>query len=163
MQHISRWFHTFVDYVRTHRTRTIVVSGVLLIGLAGGIAYGLSLQSVPTLEIAHVTPKPKPKPVIYYSPLTGLKVKNETATKQPVTAIMIENSPDARPQSGMKDAGVVYEAIAEGGITRFLTIHQEDKPTLIGPVRSVRAYFVDWLAPYNTSVAHVGGCLLYTS
>ena len=51
----------------------------------------------------------------------------------------------------------MYEAIAEGGITRFLTLHQEDKPQLIGPVRSVRMYYVDWLAPYQASVAHVGG------
>jgi hypothetical protein len=72
---------------------------------------------------------------------------------------MIENSPDARPQSGVKQAGVVFEAIAEGGITRFLTLHQEDKPQMIGPVRSLRLYYVDWLAPFNASVAHVGGSL----
>jgi hypothetical protein len=72
---------------------------------------------------------------------------------------MIENSPDARPQSGIKDSGVVFEAIAEGGITRFLLLYQQEKPALVGPVRSVRAYFVDWLAPFNASVAHVGGSL----
>jgi hypothetical protein len=94
---------------------------------------------------------------MYYSPLTGDKVADEAATKQAVTAIIIENSPDARPQSGLKQSGVVYEAIAEGGITRFLTLHQQDKPQLIGPVRSLRPYYVDWLAPYNASVAHVGG------
>ena len=70
---------------------------------------------------------------------------------------MIENSPDARPQSGIKQAGVVYEAIAEGGITRFLALYQEAKPGLIGPVRSVRMYYVDWVAPYNASIAHIGG------
>ena len=70
---------------------------------------------------------------------------------------MIENSPDARPQSGIKQAGVVYEAIAEGGITRFLALYQEAKPGLIGPVRSVRMYYVDWAAPYNASIAHIGG------
>ena len=107
-----------------------------------------------------ITVKPKPKPatvVKYYSPLTGKEVTNEAATKQAVTAIMIENSPDARPQSGLKSAGVVFEAIAEGGITRFLALYQEDKPQLIGPVRSLRMYYVDWLAPFNASVAHVGG------
>ena len=76
---------------------------------------------------------------------------------KPVTAIMIENSPDARPHSGLKQAEVVYEAIAEGGITRFLTLFQQHKPQLIGPVRSLRMYYVDWLAPYQASVAHVGG------
>lgn len=94
---------------------------------------------------------------MYYSPLTGRKVDSEAATKQAVTGIMIENSPDARPQSGLKQAGIVYEAIAEGGITRFLALYQEGKPALIGPVRSVRMYYVDWVAPYNASVAHIGG------
>lgn len=72
---------------------------------------------------------------------------------------MIENSLDARPQSGLKQAGVVYEAIAEGGITRFLALYQQEKPSLIGPVRSVRLYDVDWFAPFQASIAHVGGSL----
>lgn len=99
--------------------------------------------------------KPKPKP--FYSPLTGTRVKDEAATKRPVTAVMLENSPEARPQSGLKAAGVVYEAIAEGGITRFLALYQQEKPQLIGPVRSLRMYYLDWAAPYNASIAHVGG------
>ena len=70
---------------------------------------------------------------------------------------MIENSPDARPQSGLKDSGIVFEAIAEGGITRFLVLYQTEKPQLIGPVRSLRMYYVDWLTPYQASIAHVGG------
>lgn len=93
----------------------------------------------------------------YYSPLTGNELPDEAATKRPVTGIMIENSPDARPQSGVKDSGVVFEAIAEGGITRFLVIYQEQQPALIGPVRSVRPYYVDWIAAFNASVAHIGG------
>lgn len=93
----------------------------------------------------------------YYSPLTGNELPDETATKRAVTGIMIENSPDARPQSGIKDSGVVFEAIAEGGITRFLVIYQEQQPALIGPVRSVRPYYVDWIAAFDASVAHIGG------
>ncbi len=103
-----------------------------------------------------VTSYKKPDPV-YYSPLTGNKVADEAAAKQVATAIMIENSPDARPHSGLKQAGVVYEAIAEGGITRFLAIYQEAKPQLIGPVRSLRMYYLDWATPYNASIAHIGG------
>ncbi|MDO8335388.1 MAG: DUF3048 domain-containing protein [Candidatus Saccharibacteria bacterium] len=93
----------------------------------------------------------------YYSPLTGNELPDETATKRAVTGIMIENSPDARPQSGLKDSGVVFEAIAEGGITRFLVLYQEQQPALIGPVRSVRPYYVDWVAAFDASIAHVGG------
>jgi hypothetical protein len=129
-----------------------------------GLVTAASLTALVVLyrtpvEIATISaPKPKPKPApVFYSPLTGEKVTDEAATKQAVTAIMIENSPSARPQSGIKQAGVVYEAVAEGGITRFLTLHQQDKPQMIGPVRSVRMYYVDWLAPYQASVVHVGG------
>lgn len=106
-----------------------------------------------TTTTKKVVEKPK---TIYYSPLSGEAVADQTATKA-VTAIMLENSPDARPQSGLKDAEVVYEAVAEGGITRFLALYQQKQPETIGPVRSIRMYYVDWLTPYNASVAHVGG------
>ena len=94
---------------------------------------------------------------IYYSPLTGREVINAAATTEAATCIMIENSPEARPQSGLSQAGVVYEAIAEGGITRFMAIYQQAKPTYIGPVRSVRLYYAQWATPYHCSIAHVGG------
>lgn len=148
----------FRNWVRTHRTRTYLIVGAVLVTSAGTAAYVVLSQPSPTVQVVHSKPKPKPKPApVYYSPLTGEKVADEAATKQTVTAIMIENSPDARPQSGIQEAGVVFEAVAEGGITRFLTFHQQDKPGLIGPVRSLRMYYVDWLAPFNASVAHIGG------
>lgn len=147
------------NWIHLHPRRTYAFVGLGLIVAASLIATIVLLQPAPEPPIV-VTPtvkkKPKPAPV-FYSPLTGLKVADEAATKQAVTAIMIENSPDARPQSGVKAAGIVFEAVAEGGITRFLTLHQEDKPQLIGPVRSLRMYYVDWLAPYQASVAHIGG------
>lgn len=154
------WQRIF-GWVRRHEVATYAIAGGVLILIAGGIATALLLQKLPPVEkVASVKPKPKPPaPVVYYSPLTGLQVPNQAATTMPVTAIMIENSPSARPQSGIKEAGVVFEAIAEAGITRYLTLHQQDKPQLIGPVRSVRPYFVDWLTPYDASVAHVGGSL----
>lgn len=102
-------------------------------------------------------PDPTPEPIKYYSPLTGSLVKTEADTKKPVTAVMIENSPSARPQSGLKNSGVIFEAIAEGGITRFMVLYQQEKPQMIGPVRSVRLYDVEWLAAFNAGLAHVGG------
>lgn len=146
-------------WIKTHRTRTYVIGGLFLVAVAAVIAFFVLNQKPGDVPVSHSTPSPKKviPPKKYYSPLTGLEVKDEAATKQAVTAIMIENSPDARPQSGIKQAGIVYEAVAEGGITRFLTLHQQDKPQLVGPVRSLRMYYVDWLAAYNASVAHVGG------
>jgi hypothetical protein len=101
-------------------------------------------------------PAPPPKPTTEPSRLTGLPVKL-ALNKRPVTGVMIENSPDARPQAGLKEAGVVFEAVAEGGITRFLALYQESQPGNLGPVRSVRPYFLDFLRPFDAGIAHVGG------
>ncbi|MEO5690725.1 MAG: DUF3048 domain-containing protein [Candidatus Saccharimonadales bacterium] len=127
--------------------------GLILVTGIGLILLLLS-QPEPTPSATSTVPKPKQK---FYSPLTGLPVADEAATKKAVTAVMIENSPDARPQSGLKDAGVVYEAIAEGGITRFVALYQESRPNLVGPVRSVRPYYVEWASAYDPAVAHIGG------
>lgn len=101
-------------------------------------------------------PEPEPEPITKPSPLTGILVSPELIDR-PVTGIMIENSTVARPQSGLLDAGVVFEAVAEGGITRFLALFQESRPDYIGPVRSARPYYVEWLAPFDAAYAHVGG------
>lgn len=149
----------FRRWVRAHKKLSItlaVLVGLILIG--GGIAAYAYLTRPHNDQPAAGIPEKKPAPVQkFYSPLTGNEVTDEAATTKPATAIMLENSPDARPQSGLKQAEVVYEAIAEGGITRFLAIYQQNKPQLVGPVRSLRMYYVDWLAPYDASVAHVGG------
>jgi len=151
----------FTRWIKEHKKLAILlgVVGVLVIG--GGAVGSFYLMNPKPVETARVSdipaPEPEPEPVKYYSPLTGSLVKDEVATKQPVTAVMVENSPSARPQSGLKDSGVVFEAIAEGGITRFLVLYQEQKPQMIGPVRSVRMYYVDWVAAFNASVAHIGG------
>lgn len=145
-------------WVKAHPRKAYIIAGATLVLIAGTAIFATSGEK--PAPVAKQPAKPASKPAVevkYYSPLTGVQVADEAATKQAVTAVMIENSPDARPQSGLKQAGVVFEAIAEGGITRFLTLHQQDKPQLIGPVRSLRMYYVDWLAPFNASIAHVGG------
>lgn len=143
---INAWLHKY-------RVAVLIFIIFLCLGIGGFLIYGFR-----NLVFYSSTGDPilLKKEVKIYSPLTGAEV-SESDTKRPVTAIMIENSPDARPQSGLKDSGVVFEAIAEGGITRFLTLHQEDQPQIIGPVRSLRPYYVDWLAAFDPAVAHVGG------
>jgi len=67
-------------------------------------------------------------------------------------AVMIENSPDARPQSGLTHADLVFEALAEGGVTRFMGIFYCDvqaEDTTLAPIRSARTYFVDWASGFN--------------
>lgn len=147
-------------WFKRHKKLVIILSiilGILLI--SGGVAayYLVTQKPVEPTPAVVKKPEPAPEPVVYHSPLTGAIVTDEAATKQAVSGIMIENSPDARPQSGLKNSGVVFEAIAEGGITRFLALYQEQKPQLIGPVRSVRMYYVDWVAAFDASVVHIGG------
>ncbi len=73
--------------------------------------------------------------------------------------IMIENHQDARPQSGLSSADVVYEAVAEGGITRFLSVFYCQSAEEVGPIRSARTYFLDFISEYGSSplYTHVGG------
>lgn len=122
-----------------------------------GIGLLLLLQPGPLNSLTGGNFAAPERPQKFYSPLTGMEVPDEAATKQQVTAIMIENDPEARPHSGLKDSGVVFEAIAEGGITRFAALYQEQKPQLIGPVRSLRPYYLEWAAPFDAAMAHVGG------
>lgn len=152
-----------------HQTRSrkiILLAGMsgLLIG-AGAMTAWL-MQPEPEPEPAPVIvkeePEPEPEPTTVASPLTGIQVEPELA-QLPVTAVIVENSPEARPQSGLGEAGVVFESMVEGSITRFLALYQEQKPEEIGPIRSVRRNHIDWLQGFDAAIAHVGGSPLALS
>ena len=133
---------------------------IILLGGGGAAAYFLTKKDP---VVAPPKPEPivekivePPKPTTVASELTGIQV-DPPLNSRGVTAVMIENSIDARPQSGLLEAGVIHEAIAEGGITRFVALFQEAQPTYIGPVRSARPYYIDWILPYSPTYAHAGG------
>jgi hypothetical protein len=156
--HTPKLFSKIGPWIHTHHTAAYAIAAILVLIVAAGVSALLFYKKPVEVAREQTSQQSKPAaPVKYYSPLTGNEVANEAATKQAATAVMIENSPEARPQSGLKAAGVVFEAVAEGGITRFLALYQQEKPGLIGPVRSLRPYYVDWLVPFQPSVAHVGG------
>lgn len=155
------WHWIKFQHTKLNRTQKILVYGILLVLVFGGLAAGYQLwfksRELPPEAPGQATAKPEPPPpTTEPSRLTGVEVPIDM-NKRPVTGVMIENSPDARPQAGMKDAGVIFEAVAEGGITRFLVLYQEAQPDYIGPVRSARPYYLDWLLPFDASYAHVGG------
>ena len=87
---------------------------------------------------------------------TGQVDKKSPFSKRPISVI-IENAPAARPQSGLSKADIVYEIMAEGGITRFLAIYKEGVADNVGPVRSARPYFAMKAAEHNAIFAHAGG------
>ena len=83
---------------------------------------------------------------------------NEGEEQPNLVAVMIENSSDARPQSGLDKAAVVYEALAEGGITRYMAIAPKTTDAKeFGPVRSARPYFVSYASAYHPLYVHAGG------
>jgi hypothetical protein len=141
------------------KKQKIILGLALLLIIIPAVFFGLIKKSGPIEEvpISNIPNKTLEEPTAkIYSPLTGAEVTEEQS-KRPLTAIIIENAPEARPQSGLNEAGIVFEAIAEGGITRFATVYQEGAPSDVGPVRSLRPYYLDWLRPFNSTVAHVGG------
>ncbi len=89
--------------------------------------------------------------------IDGVLDDTDDQNKYPI-GIMVENHTASRPQSGLDKANVVFEALAEGGITRFLAIYTLTDPVEeIGPVRSARPYYVDWARGYNAMYTHIGG------
>ncbi len=90
--------------------------------------------------------------------IDGVLVEPEKAEPYPV-GIMIENAAfdNVRPQAGLSAAHVVYEAIVEGGITRFLAIYGADFPEKIGPVRSARPTYLEFISEYDALYSHAGG------
>lgn len=78
---------------------------------------------------------------VYRAPFTG-ELYDEKKEMRPVL-VTINNDPQARPQSGLTEADIVYELLVEGGMTRYAALFQSELPEAIGPVRSARDAFID--------------------
>lgn len=157
-----------------NRQKTISIALVILVYIIStGISYALSSLNSGTKNTTSSSPTdtnqkgnqlgfdgglPKTEPC----PLNGEKYskkQKEWWEKHRPLGVMMENHIESRPQSGLTSSDVIYEAVAEGGITRFLAIFYCNDATNIGPVRSARTYFLDWISEYGESplYAHVGG------
>ena len=138
----------------------LIVFGIIII--AGGLTafgyYRLRHENKPTAVTTGTvtTGNVAPASVLVASALSGVMTDASSANRHPL-AVMVENQVDARPQSGLDKADLIYEAIAEGGITRFMGLFQTQQADKVGPVRSIRTYYVDWAHGYNAYLAHVGG------
>ncbi|OQB05944.1 MAG: putative lipoprotein YerB precursor [bacterium ADurb.Bin212] len=134
----------------------IICSGLVLIAaVATGLYFMTKTTPQEQAEEDALIEEKNYEPT-FYSRLDGSAISSETQDKYPL-AVMVENHVDARPQAGLDKASIVYEAIAEGGITRFMAIFGPKEADKVGPVRSARPYYVDWAMGYNAYYAHVGG------
>ena len=157
------------------RSRIAVGIGGALLGalILGAVSYGAisyfrwnsSEMAVPWIKKEHPKiPSPPPgAPRTEPAPINGILYTKEEAdrfmNRRPL-AIMINNHTQARPQFGLSKADLVYEAVAEGGITRFLALFHAQDCEKIGPVRSARVYYEDWAAEFNAWYAHWGGAYM---
>jgi hypothetical protein len=137
----------------------VILMFLLYIAAWGVLGFVLGERSVPVAAIGSYDNKNAPKVADTPNPINGiLYTKDEAkiwANNLPL-AVIIENSTDARPQTGLTNADIVYETLAEGGITRLTAVFLANDSDL-GPVRSNRPYFLDWVSEYSAGYAHIGG------
>ena len=131
-----------------------------IVSLVGGIACLLVVFLKPVEErkaLVFPTIPSKVEAEKTYSHLTGEAI-NADLVNSPAYCIQVPNGLDgARPQVGLTEAGVIFEAIAEAGITRFAAIFQNPTSAVIGPVRSLRIYYLNWDTPFDCTIVHAGG------
>jgi hypothetical protein len=137
------------------RIIAITVSALLALPLIGGCTAAKTIEAAWPQAGAERT-VPRPAGTLKW-PLTGLPAPSAEAINTRVVSVKIENSPAARPQTGLDKADVVYEVIAEGGITRFHALFQSQVPAVVGPVRSCRPPDLYLIQQYHSILAHVGG------
>lgn len=164
--------NTFVGLTSLQKTLVLIILSLILYTSSTSISYSLfsNLGGISQGNGSFTSSLPGPKeafeedpaePKTEECPLNGTphtkKAQQFWQQRRPL-AVMVENHVEARPQSGLTTADIVYEAVAEGGITRFMAIFYCNlKDVQVGPVRSARTYYLDWLSEYDALYAHVGG------
>lgn len=105
-----------------------------------------------------ISEEPSPEPPLYANPLTGEAMASQEATQARPIAVMLNNIQQALPQYGNSQADVIFEIVAEGGITRMLALYQDVSAVpQIGSVRSTRPYYLDVAQGYDAILVHCGG------
>src|SRR3990167_10184320 len=167
---INNLKNIFQNLTDLQKILVTIILAILLYGTSASISYSVFSGEiiVPGGDLVSSLPGPSSiveedanEPKTEECPLNGgMRTKKARLAweKRRPLAVMIENHQESRPQSGLSTADVVYEAVAEGGITRFMALFYCNLgDTQVGPVRSARTYFLDWLGEYDGSYAHVGG------
>jgi len=135
----------------------VTVGATVLVSVIAIIVLSLDGSRKPTVTVPIATASSSSSETLpFRDPLTGEPTANATSSR-PV-AVMIENHVDARPLSGVSKASLVFEVPVEGGITRLMAVFDSAREVKeIGPVRSARAYYLDWADELDAMYVHVGG------
>lgn len=148
----ARWF----VYTASAALLTFMLAMTLM--LLSPVPRTLAQDMLGRTPATHGGPVPDRLPGgMVIGPLNGEPTLRADADRRAIAVTIDNYYPDARPQTGVGDASLVFETLAEGGITRLMALYLEHDPTVVGPVRSTRIYFDDWAAAYHAVLAHVGG------
>ena len=152
---------------KDRRRQAITAALLLAVGLAtiGGVVLATSGSSdspeATATPVATSTRTPTPtapptEPTLIDGVLVYPEELAEMETRLPL-AVMLDNLAEgARPQVNLDKADLVFEAVAEGGITRFLAVYWRNDPGVMESVRSARAYYLDWAAELDAIFVHWG-------
>ncbi|MDR1691815.1 MAG: DUF3048 domain-containing protein [Oscillospiraceae bacterium] len=182
------WIQRCLAFITTHKKIVILVACAVLVIAAGAAVIAALLpisapEPVPSPSVPSPSPVkpsppkppsplpsptpeplPSPSPQGPVNPLTGLPLEEEEALQRRPVAVMHNNSYDksgrqnALPMHGVSRADIIYEVLAEGGITRMLALYQDvsEIPSL-GAIRSTRTYYLELALAYDAILSHAGG------
>ena len=130
--------------------------GVAILALTISLVLALTSSAAPVKPLAESAQAPHPPawpmvvqrhvvPTRLYSPFTGEPVR----ALKPVLAVKIDNIVDARPQTGLQSADLIYVLPVEGGLTRFMAVYSSRVPAAVGPMRSARESDLDILSQFG--------------
>jgi len=154
---VQRPTRTPIATLRRDRRTTLaaaLVSTALLLAGCSGSGGATATAGVTPDATADRSAAPDPAlPTTW--PLTG--VASEEIANRPALAVKIENSREARPQTGLENADVVWEEVVEGGVTRYIAVYHSQQPEVVGPIRSVRPMDAHIIAPLHGLMVFSGG------
>ncbi len=139
-------------------TKAISLLLVLIFIMSAFSGCGGEKEEPTTTAAPTTTTEPTTEEIIIRNPLTGEGNYDEALVNNRPVLISVENHPDARPQWGLTSSDIVWEMVAEGGITRMLLMYADASriPEKVGPVRSARHYFVDLAEGFDAIFVHFG-------
>ena len=149
-------------YMKNSKNKKIiiaVVAVIVVVAVAVGIYFGVSRnKKEPETTTLPTTAATTAAPVIIKNPLTGEVDYNDSAVGKRPVAVVVENSPQARPQYNMDSPDIIVEGEVEGGITRMLWLYADmtDLPEQVGPTRSARPSFVQFSQFFDCIYIHFG-------
>lgn len=142
-------------------SRSKWITAGLIVLLVAAIAFAvtafiLTRDSMELTRVSTLTTPTAPRAIKLYCPLSGTEVTDRALTvKQPVI-VQVDNAPAARQQSGLSQADIVYEAMAEGEVTRFSAIFACSDADEVGPVRSARLINLELVPEYDGLLSNSG-------